>query len=42
MLKNKTTLFGRNMDNYFSFNEQIIIVPKNYNITFKNETNILS
>lgn len=42
MLKNKTTLFGRNMDNYFSFNEQIIIVPKNYNITFKNETNIES
>lgn len=42
MLKNKTTLFGRNMDNYFSFNEQIVIVPKNYNITFKNETNIES
>ena len=42
MLKNKITLFGRNMDNYFSFNEQIVIVPKNYNITFKNETNIES
>ena len=41
-IKDGNYLFGRNMDNYFSFNEQIIIVPKNYNITFKNETNIES
>lgn len=40
MLKNKTTLFGRNMDNYFSFNEHVIIIPKRFNITFKHHNDI--
>ena len=32
--------FGRNMDLNYSFNERIIIVPKNYLIKFKNEKEI--
>ena len=33
---NNINLFGRNMDIYESFNEQIIITPRNYNIKYKN------
>ena len=42
MLKNKNTYFGRNMDITTSFNEKIIIIPRNYLITFKKQKEIIS
>ena len=41
LFKDKHSYFLRNMDLDYSFNEQIIIVPRNYKLTFKrhNETN---
>ena len=38
----KSNLFGRTLDIEYSFNEQIIIVPRNFPITFKKEKNINS
>ena len=43
LLKNNNlSLFGRNMDIEYSFNEQIIITPTNYPITFKNKEAIIN
>ena len=35
ILMNNNTLFGRNMDLDYSFNEKIIITPRKYNIKYK-------
>lgn len=35
VLMNNNTLFGRNMDLDYSFNEKIIITPRKYNIKYK-------
>ena len=37
MIKDQKSYFLRNMDLDFSFNEHIIIVPRNYKISFKKE-----
>ena len=41
-IKGKNTYFGRNMDITHSFNEKVIITPKNYNLKFKLIKNIPS
>ena len=35
MVKNKNTYFGRNMDLHYSFDERVIIVPRNFKLSFK-------
>ena len=40
VFKNNSSFFGRNMDLDYSFNEKIIITPKNYLIKFKKEKSI--
>ncbi len=40
MIKTKNTYFGRNMDLDYSFNEKVIITPRNYEIKFKKEASI--
>ena len=35
MVKNKNTYFGRNMDLHYSFDESVIIVPRNFKLSFK-------
>lgn len=40
MIKDQKSYFLRNMDLDFSFNEHIIIVPRNYKISFKKEKTI--
>lgn len=42
ILKNEKNFFCRNMDLDYSFNEKIIITPKNYIIKFKKEKSIKS
>lgn len=42
LIKDNNTYFGRNMDITHSFNEKIIITPKNYLFKFKKEKNINS
>ena len=37
LFKDKHSYFLRNMDLDYSFNEQIIIVPRNYKLTFKKD-----
>ena len=37
MVRHNDSYFCRNMDNYYSINEKMIIVPKNYIIKFKKE-----
>lgn len=33
--RNKTLYFGRTLDNEFSYNEQVVITPRNYKLNFK-------
>ena len=40
LFKDKHSYFLRNMDLDYSFNEQIIIVPRNYKLTFKRHNEI--
>lgn len=42
VVRSKNILFGRNMDIDYSFNEQVIFLPKNHLIRFKEEINIKS
>lgn len=34
-LKVKDTYFGRNLDLYYNYNEQVVITPRNYNFNFQ-------
>ena len=38
----KNILFGRNMDLDYSFNESVLVIPKNYNFKFKKEESLYS
>ncbi len=40
-LNNKGLLFGRTMDISYSFNEQVVITPRNYQLTLKEEVNLI-
>ena len=40
MIKNINSYFGRNMDLDYSLNEKLIVVPRNFEINFKNKESI--
>lgn len=38
-LKTKDFYFGRNLDYDFSYGEQVVILPRNYPLSFRHEGN---